>query len=119
MSLTINAKTFASDTAISRDQFQYFGPVKTTTVKDDLILGRTDPKPTPVFSGVAKCNVRYAKTLTLTGALTPSWDIIHNGSTSVPLGASDADIDTFATDLAAYYASADFKNQLKKRKIVF
>lgn len=75
MSLSINAKTYTAD-SFQKDIVGYIGTLKTVTVKDDTVLKRTAPKPTTVFSGVGKTSAKLTRTLTLTGALTPTGDAI-------------------------------------------
>jgi hypothetical protein len=83
-------------------------------VKDDLRLARTAAKPTSVFSGVGRVQSKLSRTLTLTGALTPSHEGIIDLSASVPVGAASADIDSLVNDYAAWVAHASFKTLLKQ-----
>lgn len=118
MSLTINAKTFAND-SYTQNAVYYIGPAKTASVKDDLRLARTAAKPTSTFSGVARANTKLVRTLTLTGALTPTGEIIANVELSVPIGAASADVDTFCTDLGSWISAANFKLFAKNSQINF
>lgn len=118
MSLTINAKTYTSD-SFQQNQVGYIGPGKTASVKDDVKLGRTAPKPTSVFSGVSRTDAKLTRTLTLTGALTPTGDAILDISVSVPVGYTAADVDSMLNDCGAFLASADFKTHVKTQKIAY
>jgi len=113
MSLTVNAKTYTAD-RVGQDSVGYVGPADTLSVKDEILLARTEPKPTPTFSGVARYRVKLTRTHTLTGALTTSHPSVSALDHSIPVGASDADIDAICADLGAYIASAAYKAALKK-----
>lgn len=118
MSLTVNAGTYNAD-SYGSNSMGYIGPLKTSSVKDDLILRRTAPKATNNFSGVARTQAKLTRTKTLTGALTPSWDLIADLQFSLPVGIADADVDSLCADLGALIASASFKTHLKTQKISF
>lgn len=118
MSLTVNAKTYTAD-AFGSNSVGYIGPAKTASVKDDLILRRTAAKPTSTFSGVARAQAKLTRTLTLTGAKTPTWEAIADVLVSIPVGYTAADVDAICNDLGAWVASADFKSLLKQQKINF
>jgi hypothetical protein len=111
MSLTVNAKSYTAD-GYSNNAVSYVGPAHTVSVKDDLRVGRVLPKPTSIFSGVARQSFKLTRTHTLTGALTTVGDSISDFSTSIPVGASAADIELICTDLGAFIASAAFKTML-------
>ncbi len=117
MSLTINAKAYTLDanTAMAAD---YTGPANTMSVKDSLRLGRTAPKPNASFSGVSRTSSRFVRTHTLTAALTPTGVSQMEILSTLPVGMSDADIDTYSADLASYVASVPFKNLLKKQTLL-
>lgn len=118
MSLSINAKTYTADKILG-DSVTYAGPNNTLSVKDQAKLSRVPAKPTTLFSGVARVDAKLTRTLTLTGALTPSHDLIAQVPISVPVGAASADIDTALNDLGAFVASATFKDFVKKQAINF
>lgn len=118
MSLSINTKTYTGDN-FAPDSVGYKGPNHTLSVTDFLSLSRVLPKPTTVFSGVARSQAKLTRTLTLTGALTPTGSAIFQVSSSVPVGASSTDIDAICDDMGAYIASADFKTALKQQKISY
>lgn len=118
MTITINTKAYNAD-SFGSNAVGYIGPLKTASVKDDLILRREAAKATTTFSGVARAHVKLTRTLALTNAKTPSWDAIANVQASVPVGFTAADVDAFCTDLGAYVASAEFKTLLKTQKINF
>jgi hypothetical protein len=118
MPLVFNAKTYTADSYAS-DSVGYIGAAKTLSVDDDLFLNRTDPKPTSVFSGVARASSKMTRTLTLTGALTPTGTAILEIKVSVPVGAASADIDALLNDMGAHLSHADFKTFVKTQKISF
>lgn len=118
MSLTVNAKTYSAD-SFQQNTVGYIGTGKTVTTKDDIVLRRTGPKPTAVFSGVGRTSAKLTRTLTLTGVLTPTGDGIVDISVSTPAGAASADIDTLLNDMGAFLASASFKAHVKSQQIAF
>lgn len=118
MSLTINAKTYSAD-SFQQNSVGYIGSLKTVSVKDDVLLRRTAPKPTSVFSGVGRTEAKLTRTLTLTGALTPAGDAIVDISVSVPVGYASADVDSLLNDMGAFLASASFKTHVKSQQVNF
>jgi len=118
MSLTVNAGTYTAD-SFSKDSVGYIGAAKTVTVKDDVRLARTAPKPTSVFSGLGRTSAKLTRTLTLTGALTPTGDAIIDVQVSVPVGYTAANIDTLLNDFGAFVASASFKTHVKSQQVAY
>lgn len=118
MALTINAKTFTPD-SFQQNAVGYIGVGKTVSVKDDLALRRTAPKPTVVFSGVGRTSAKLTRTLVLTGAKTLAGDGIVDISVSVPVGYPSADVDALLNDMGAFLASASFKAHVKSQQINF
>lgn len=118
MSLSINAKTYNAD-SFAKDAVGYIGPLKTVSVKDDTGMKRTAPKVSSAFSGVGRTQAKLTRTLTLTGALTPSGDAIVSIDVSVPVGYASADVDALLNDMGAFLASATFKTHVKSQQINF
>lgn len=118
MSLTINAKTYTAD-SFQQNAVGYIGTAKTVSVKDDVVLKRTAPKPTDVFSGVGKTAAKLTRTLTLTGAKTLAGDALVEINVSVPVGFASADVDALLNDMGSFLASASFKAHVKTQQIAF
>lgn len=118
MSLSINAKTYTQDGS-GLNSYQYIGPSKTVSVKDDVRLARTAPKLTAVFSGIGRTDAKMTRTLTLTGALTPTGDAICEISVNVPVGFASADVDTLLNDMGNFLSSATFKTHVKSQQVGF
>lgn len=118
MSLSINAKTYTAD-SYQQNTVGYIGSAKTVSVKDDVVLKRAGPKPTAVFSGVGRTEAKLTRTLTLTGALSPTGDAILSISVSIPVGAASADVDSMLNDMGAFLAAATFKTHVKSQQITF
>lgn len=118
MTLSINAKTYSAD-SYQQNAVGYIGAAKTVSVKDDVVLRRTAPKPTSVFSGIGRTSAKMTRTMTLTGALTGTGDAILEVSVSVPVGTAAADVDTLCADMGAFVASASFKTHVKSQQITF
>jgi hypothetical protein len=116
MSLSINAKSYAPD-AYSTNSVGYTGPAHTMSVKDYVKLSRQAAAPVATFSGVARAEAKLTRTLTLTGALTPTHDAIFRVPVSIPVGAASADIDALCNDMGAWIATTAFKDLLKKQLI--
>jgi len=118
MSLSINAKTYTSD-SFQKDSIGYVGSGKTVTTKDDAKLSRVAPKPTVSFSGLGRTQAKLTRTLTLTGALSPTGDTICSIDVSIPVGCAGGDIDTLLNDMGAFLASASFKTHVKNQQISY
>jgi hypothetical protein len=118
MSLSINTKTYVGDN-FAPDAVGYKGPAHTLSVTDFLLLGRVLPKPTTTFSGVGRTQAKLTRTLTLTGALTPTGQAINTINHSIPVGASGTDIDAMLDDMGAFLASADYKTYVKQQLISY
>lgn len=118
MALTINAKTYNAD-SFQQNAVGYIGTAKTVSVKDDVVLRRTAPKPTDVFSGVGRTSAKLTRTLTLTGAKTTSGDAILSIDVSIPVGYASADVDAVLNDMGAFLASASFKSHVKSQQVSF
>lgn len=118
MTISVNTKTYSAD-SFSTNSVRYIGPLKTVTVKDDYSLSRTAPKKTSVFSGVGRTSAKLTRTLTLTGALTPTGDGIVEINVSIPVGFASADVDALLNDTGAFLASATFKTHVKSQQINF
>jgi hypothetical protein len=116
MTFTVNAKTYSAD-AIQKDAVGYVGPANTLSVKDQLRMSRVAPKPTSLFSGVARVEAKLTRTLALTGALTPTHDGIFAIPISIPVGAAPADVDAMCTDMSVFVGTAAFKNFVKQQLI--
>lgn len=118
MSLTFNSKEYVAD-SYQKDSVTYIGAAKTVTIKDDLKLARVAPKPVADFSGVGRASGKLTKTLTLTGAETPTGDLIINYEVSVPVGASSTDVDNALADMAAFTALSAVGTLVKSQKIAW
>lgn len=118
MSLSINAKTYSAN-SFGSNSVDFNGPNKTASVKDNALMRFLPPKPTAVFSGVTRAYCNLTRTLTLTGALTPTGDMAVKIEVMVPVGAASADIDTALNDMGAFLASATYKTHVKTPQINF
>lgn len=118
MTLSINAKTYTGN-AFGANSVSYIGPAKTASIKDDAKLAMTPAKPTQTFSGVSRTQAKLTRTVTLTGALTPSGDSMVNIDVTIPVGMASADVDTLLNDMGAFLASATFKTHVKSQQVSF
>lgn len=118
MSLTINAKVYTAD-SFQQNTVGFIGSLKTVSVKDNVQLKRSAPKPTSLFSGVGKTQAKLTRTITLTGALSPSGEAIVSIDVSVPVGAAGVDVDSLLNDMGSFLSSASFKSHVKAQQISF
>jgi hypothetical protein len=118
MSLTFNTKTYTPD-SFAANSVGYVGAAKTLTIRDDLQLRRTAPKPTSLFSGLGRTWAKLIRTGTLTGALTPSSEMSVEVNVVVPVGYASADVDALLNDMGALVSSASFKSHVKAQQINF
>lgn len=118
MSITFNTKAYSAD-SYANNSVGYIGAAKTASVKDDFLLSRSQPKPTAVFSGLSRTAAKLTRTVTLTGALTPTGEIKIVVSVDVPVGCASADIDSLLNDVGALVSGADMKTHVKQQKITY
>lgn len=118
MSLVFNTKTYNAD-SYALNSIGYIGAAKTSSVKDDLLLSRSAPKATDTFSGLSRTEAKLTRTLTLTGAKTPTGDAKVRVMVDVPVGYASADVDALLNDAGALVSGADFKAHVKAQKITF
>lgn len=118
MSLTFNTKTYNGD-SYAINSIGYIGAAKTSSVKDDLLLSRSAPKPTDTFSGLSRTEAKLTRTFTLTGAKTPTGEAKVRVMVDVPVGYADASVDALLNDIGAFVSGADMKSHVKTQKINF
>jgi hypothetical protein len=118
MALTFNSKTYTAD-SFGPNQVGYYGAAQTVTVKDGLRLARTAPKASATYSGTGRTQAKLTRTLTLTGALTPTGDSIVELNVNVPVGAASADVDALLNDFGALVSSASMKTHVKNQILSF
>lgn len=115
MTVTVNTKAYTFDTNPTPDTGRHLGPAHTFAVKDILDLKRTAPKPTADFDGVARSAAKFARTVTLASG--KKAEAIAEGSFSIPVGMSDADIDALRDDLGDYLIASVGGDLVKKHDI--
>lgn len=118
MALSVNAKAYNAD-SYALNSVVYIGPLKTVSVLDNLSMKRIAPKPTATLSGVGHTEMKLERTLTLTGALTPTGVGRVTINVDVPVGFAPADVDSLLNDTGAFLASATFKTHVKSQQITF
>lgn len=117
MAITLNTLAYNQDAAISANKVPYNGPSNTFAVKDILVLGRTPPKPTPTFAGVARTSTKRVKTATMPDG--SKADGIIEVITSFPVGFPDATIDGMRDDVGDFLISADGGTLIKGHDITY
>lgn len=90
MSITLNTQAYEIDSWKTEDRVTYRGPAMTDTVKDELTLGRTRPKPTADNPGVSRSNMKLVCTEVVGGV---NKDVIINVDISKAVGVTDAFMD--------------------------
>lgn len=97
MTITVNTKAYNMDAAIDANGIQYAGPNHTLSSKDLLVLRRTVAKAaTDTSPGFARGTAKFTKTETVGGK---PYDIIFEGSWSIPVGVTKAQVDAVRDDL--------------------
>jgi len=114
MAITLNTKSYSAFRT-QADSNMLAGPANTATVKDTLTLRRQFPKPTKDSSGVSRPGIKIVKTLTLADATKK--DMIIDISSSVPVGAADADVLAVLDDVADTLDLQDAKDLFTKLDI--
>lgn len=104
MAITLNTLAYEQDSWVNENNVVYRGPSASHTVRDEVQLKRTPPKPTADFGGVARSTIRRAKTLTLSNGKTA--DCVFNVEVSVPVGAVEANVDALRDDIGDLLISA-------------
>lgn len=115
VAFTINTLAYSQDTSISRDKVLYVGPSNTFATKDQWSLGRTAPKATTTFRGIARAEVKRTKTVTLDDGTKA--DAIVTTNFSFPVGMSQADADALRDDQGDFLLSTDAGNLAWKHDI--
>lgn len=118
MSLVFNTKTFTAD-SFATDSVGYNGAAKTVSIKDDLTMRRSKPKPDSQSSGIGRTFAKLQRTVTLTGALTPSGVLSIEVIVVAPVGTASGDVDALLNDMGALVSGADMKTHVKTQKISF
>lgn len=118
MALTVNAKTFNVD-VYGASSVSYNGPANTVSTKDTAKLVRTNAKASDTFSGVARTQAKFTRTLALTGAKTALGDAIVDINIQVPVGFAAADMDSLLNDAGSFLSSASAKTLAKNLQITY
>lgn len=105
MSITLNTVAFTQDAFLSADKVQYTSPAHSFTSKDVLSLGRTAPKPTATFAGVARCEAKRIRTVTLADG--SKADASVTVVSSLPVGMAKADVDALRDDVGDLCIAAE------------
>jgi hypothetical protein len=105
MPITLNTVDFSQDSFQNPNKVSYTSSGNSFTEKDSLSLGRTAPKPTSTFRGVAKSEVKRTKTMTLDDSTL--WDAIVTVNIALPVGIAEADATALLNDVGDFLISAD------------
>lgn len=116
MAISANAKSYVAD-GFYGNTVTYQGPAQSGSVKDRLTLKKTDPKASSDFSGVNRYEVKFVRTVTLTGAKSPTGEAWKRVEIVTPVGMSDADRDALIGDDAVWEATAGFKAMVKTGQV--
>jgi hypothetical protein len=105
MTITVNTKAYNADGSVNANTVLYTGPNATYSLKDALLLARTAPKPTADFPGMAKARAKFTRTVEYsTGNFA---DAIVEVNVSVPVGMSEAAIDSIRDDMGDFLISSN------------
>lgn len=100
MAVTVNTRAYNSD-RVEADSVGYAGPAHTFSNKDLLELKRVAPKPTSTFAGVSRVTAKFSRTVSLNGGPETGTAIVEV-TTSLPVGMSEADIDSIRDDMGDF-----------------
>lgn len=104
MSIDLNTKSYVQDAFINPNKVLYVGPDHNFSSEDTITLGRTAPKPTATSKGVARSEVRRAKSVTLADGSTGI--AVVRIECSFPVGTAQADVDSLRDDVGDFAISA-------------
>lgn len=105
MSITLNTVAFDYDSQPTPNKCMYVSADNTFSEKDLLSLGRTTPKPTTTFRGMARSEVKRTKTVDLDDG--SQADAIITVNVALPVGMAQADADSLRDDVGDFLISAD------------
>lgn len=115
MTVTVNTKAYAFDTNVTPDCGRHTGPSNTFEAKDYLDLKRTAPKPNGTFRGVSRASAKFVRTVTLDDSTKA--DAIVEATFSIPVGMSQANIDSIRDDLGDLLVSTNGSDLVYKHDI--
>lgn len=117
MSINFNTKTYTNDVARGADIYRYLGPDHSANVVETLDLYRTDA-PSGVTNGTARSRARAKFTRTATdGTNILLTDAIVDIQVALPDGMDDTEIGALVDDVAAFVATTEFMDLVKKHII--
>jgi hypothetical protein len=103
---TINSRTFTKSRTTA-DAVTYAGPTDTLSVQDKLELKRVYPVPSKNgFKGVARPSLKQTRTVEINSVTGETGIATLQIIASFPVGMTDALIDAFLADQAAFLAHA-------------
>jgi hypothetical protein len=105
MAITLNTKSYQQDATLSKDAVRYTGPDSDFQTIDALDLKRTAPKPTKDFAGVARSQLKLSRSVVTSSETGTKWPAIFDVQVSIPVGATEADVDNILADFAALFAA--------------
>lgn len=115
MSIPINTKTYTAN-KFNGTTVGYFGPGQSALAQDKVSMSCTESFGNSAYSGDVRATVRFIRTLTLTGAKSPTGEAYVDIPVKIPKGAASADIDALLNDAGAFLSSADGKTFVKSQK---
>lgn len=114
MSYTLNAKAYDYDTQRGPEHLRFSGPAQTLSIKDHLDVKRVRPKPSGDFAGQGKASAKLTRTVTVG---TETGLGILEVSSSFPVGATVADVESMITDLGTWLVTASADSLLVDQDI--
>nr|URG16030.1 MAG: coat protein [Leviviridae sp.] len=115
MAITINTKSYAAN-KYQGNSVAYVGPNNSPLSQDKVFMSVNETPERADYSGDVRATVRFVRTLTLTGAKTPTGMAYVDVPVKIPRGAASADIDALLNDAGAFLSSADGKTFVKSQK---
>ncbi|DAD52335.1 TPA_asm: coat protein [ssRNA phage SRR7473382_4] len=115
MTITVNTRVYTLD-GNAENLAKYVGPAASSTVKDFMLLKRQPARPTADFAGVNRVTFKVVKTLTLQNSSV--WDAIVEVNASIPVGATEADVDLIRDDVADGLLTANIDSLFWSQRII-
>lgn len=117
MTITLNTLAYNQDAFVTPNKVRYTGPAHTFQIKDIIDLGRTAPKPSGTFPGMARTSSKFVETVTLADG--QKVDNIIEVTSSFVVGTTDAQVDALRDRAGDWVISSDAGLLMKKHDITF
>lgn len=115
MTITVNTKAFNHDATVDANTNRYTGPAHTMSSNDLLQLRRNKSAASATSPGFAKAFAKFSRTVTVAGV---QYEMIAEASFSVPVGATQAEVDSIRDDLGDFLVASNGADLVWKHDIL-